>query len=437
MSPVNAPERPLSEPETQGERNTAAARTPATASERRPGRSRLTLLLLAAAVVAGIVAAAFVALMRPAAGIEASGTIEAIESDVAPKVQGRLLELRVRDGDRVKKGQVLGVLEQRNPALDVDQARANVAAASAQVDGAEAAYEVQQTTYATTLAGATAGVSIAQTNVGQAGENLSIETRAASIAVDQARAQIASAQSAFDHAGVNRNRALSLVATGDLAKQALDDAQNAYASSAAQLQAAKDALALAEANGRNVQVRRFGVLSSRSQHRQSLAALAAAQGGRALVDQRRAQVLAAQGQLAQARAALGLAESQASETQLRAPFDGYVVSHNFEVGDLVQPGSAVLTVGDLAHPYVDVYVSETDLPHIKTGMHVGMTIDGLPGRTFTGTVTEISNTAEFTPENVQTKQQRIEYLVFRVKIQFSDTTGTLKPGLPADAVIPV
>jgi HlyD family secretion protein len=59
----------------------------------------------------------------------------------------------------------------------------------------------------------------------------------------------------------------------------------------------------------------------------------------------------------------------------------------------------------------------------------------LPGRTFTGTVTEISNTAEFTPENVQTKQQRIEYLVFRVKIQFADTSGALKPGLPADAVI--
>jgi hypothetical protein len=50
-------------------------------------------------------------------------------------------------------------------------------------------------------------------------------------------------------------------------------------------------------------------------------------------------------------------------------------------------------------------------------------------------VTEISNTAEFTPENVQTKQERIEYLVFRVKLQFTDTTGSLKPGLPVDAVI--
>jgi HlyD family secretion protein len=382
----------------------------------------------------GIVAWAVVAL-RPAAGIEASGTIEATQSDVAPKVEGRMLDLLVRDGDRVKKGQILARLEQSDPVLDVDQARANVAAATAQVASAQAAYEVQQTTYATTLAQARAGVSIAQTGVGQAGENLSIETSAAAIAVDQARAQIASAQSAYDHAGIDLDRARRLVATGDLAQQALDDARNAYTGATAQLHAAKDALALAEANGRNVQIRRLGVLSSQSQHRQSLAALTSAQGERALVDQRRAQVFTAQGQLAQARAALGIAVNQVHETMVRAPFDGYVISHNFEVGDLVQPGSAVMTIGDLTHPYVDVYVSEADLPHIKTGMHVGVTIDGLPDRTFTGTVTEISNTAEFTPENVQTKQQRIEYLVFRVKIQFTDTTGTLKPGLPADAVI--
>jgi HlyD family secretion protein len=100
------------------------------------------------------------------------------------------------------------------------------------------------------------------------------------------------------------------------------------------------------------------------------------------VAQRHAQLLAAQGQLAQARAAFGLAQDQVRETQLAAPFDSYVVSHNFEVGDLVQSGSAVMTVGDLDHPYVYVYVSETDLPHIKTGMQAEVTIDGMPDGRF-------------------------------------------------------
>ncbi len=95
----------------------------------------------------------------------------------------------------------------------------------------------------------------------------------------------------------------------------------------------------------------------------------------------------------------------------------------------------MITVGDLVHPYVYVYVSESDLPRIKTGSRADVTIDGMPNRSFNGVVTEISNTAEFTPEDVQTKEERIEYLVFRVKIQLTDETGSLKPGLPADALI--
>ncbi len=394
----------------------------------------LPLILIAAAIVVALVAWFIFARLRPPAGIEASGTIEATESDLSPKVQGRLMDLRVRDGDHVRKGQVLAVLEQLDPKLDLDQARAGVAAAAAQVAAAQAAYGLQQTTYATTLAQAGEGVSIAQSNLGQAGETLAIETHAAALAVDQAQAQLVAAAAADKHAQTNLDRARSLAATGDIAQQALDDATNARTAAAAQLQAARDALALAQANRRTVQIRELGVRASRSQRSQSVANLQSAKAGEQLVAQRQAQVLTAQAQLAQARAALALARDRVRETQILAPFDGYVISHNFEVGNLIQPGSAVLTVGDLAHPYLNVYISESNLPHVKTGMTADVTIDGMPGKTFTGTVTEISNTAEFTPENVQTKQERIEYLVFRVKIQFSDTTGALKPGLPADAV---
>jgi HlyD family secretion protein len=392
-------------------------------------------LIGAAAIIVVIVAWLVLSHQAPVTGIEASGTIEATESDLSPKVQGRLAALRVRDGDVVKTGQTLAVLERLDPTLDLDQARANVATAVAQVASAQAAYNLQQTTYSTTLAQAREGVAIAQSALGQAGENLGIETNAASISVDQAQAQLVAARSAYQHAQTDLARARNLVGTGDLARQALDDAMDANASAAAQLQAARDALALAQANRRNVQIRQLGVRTSRAQQQQSVAVLASARAEQELVVQRGAQVRTAQGQLAQARAAFAFAQDQVRETQLVAPFDGYVISHNFEVGDLIQPGSAVMTIGDLTHPYLYVYVSETDLPHVKTGAHVDVSIDGIPGRTFAGAVTEISNTAEFTPENVQTKEERIVYLVFRVKIQFTDTTGSLKAGLPADAVI--
>ncbi len=400
-------------------------------------RGLIVALAVLLAVALAVGARSVVRFLPRAAAVEASGTIEATQSDVAPKVQGRLTALRVQDGDRVVKGQPVAVLEKVDPGLNLDQARANVNAAAAQVAVARAAYNLQRESYSTTLATAGAGVAIAGSRVGQAGENLGIETQTASLGVSQAQAQLASAQSGYDKARVDLARAKSLVATGDEPQQSLDDASAAYRSAAAQLSAAHDAVAVAQANVHTVAVRRLDVVASQQQHRQSLEALQNAQAEARLVEQRRAQVTAAEAGLAQARAALGLAEDQVRETRLVAPFDGFVISHNFEVGDLVAPGAAVMTIGDLQHPYVYVYVSESDLPNVKTGMPADVTIDGMPGRTFTGKITEISNTAEFTPEDVQTKEERIEYLVFRVKVALTDTTGTLKPGLPADAIIHV
>jgi HlyD family secretion protein len=401
----------------------------------RLSRSLLILILVALAIVAAIAAKVASTKWGAAATVQASGTIEATQSDVSPKVEGRLARLLVQDGDRVRRGQTLAILEQVDPALNVDQARANVAAAVAQVGVAQAAYDLQRDSYGTNLAQAGEGVQIARSRFGQAGENLGIQTHTAALDVDQAQAQLSAAQSTYDRAAVDLARAKSLVATGDEPQQSLDDAAAAYKSAAATLQAARDATAVARANERTVQVRQLDVIASREQHRQSIAVLQNAEAEQRLVAQRHAQLLAAQAQLAQARAALGLAQDQVRETRLLSPFDGYVISHNFEVGDLIAPGSAVITVGDLEHPYAYVYISETDLPRVKTGMRADVSIDGMPGRVFAGTITEISNTAEFTPENVQTKEERIEYLVFRVKVQLTDTTGSLKPGLPADVDI--
>ena len=398
-------------------------------------RSHRRESIVAVVVVALVLLIALLVGHRAPNGIAASGTIEATQSDVASKVEGRLTQLRVHDGEAVHKGQVLAVLESLDPTLKLEQARAALRAAQAQVAAARAAYRLQDANYAATLDQAGEGVAIARSNVGTANETYGIERRVTVLALDQAQAQLLSAQATYARTKLDYERDRNLVATGDIAKQVLDDARNAYASAAAQLQAQNDAVALARANLRNVQIRRFGVLASRSQQGQAQASFQSAKAERELVRQRAAQLADAKAQVAQARAQVGLALDQLHETDLVAPFDGVVLSHNFEVGDLIEPGAAVMTIGDLLHPYLYVYVSETDLPHIKTGMAADATVDGMPGKVFHGKVTEIATDAEFTPENVQTKAERIDYLVFRVKIQFTDTSGTLKPGLPADAVI--
>ncbi|HEV3154525.1 MAG TPA: HlyD family efflux transporter periplasmic adaptor subunit [Candidatus Baltobacteraceae bacterium] len=390
-----------------------------------------------AIVLALAIAAALTFALRPqsAGGIAASGTIEVTQSDAAAKVQGRLVSLRVHDGQNVRRGQVLATLEQLNPSLNLAQARAQVQAAQAQVSSARAEYELARQTYGSQVTEAGAGVTVAQANVGQSGENLAIETESAALRVAQAQSAVSAAQSAFDRAGIELRRERSLVASGDEPVRSLDDAVVQYADAKAQLQSAHEGLGIARADARNVQIRQLGMQSARAQQAQSYAQLDAARAQSQTVQQREAQVLSAQAQLAQARAAAGVAEDQVRETRIVAPFDGAVVSHNVEVGDLVAPGTAVMTVADLTQPYMYVYVNETDLPYVKTGAHATVRIDGMSGRTFDGTVTEIATSGEFTPENVQTKEQRIEYLVFRVKIQFLDRSGTLKAGLPADAVI--
>lgn len=369
--------------------------------------------------------------------VRASGTIEATQSEIASKVQGRLVSLRVRDGEAVHRGQLVAVLEDLEPSIAVEQARATAATAAAQLQTARAAYALQRSAYQTTLAQAGSGARIAGARVGAAGVTLEITRESTALAVAQAQAKLAAAHSASVRAQIELRRAKGLVASGDMPQRLLDDATNASAAAAAELRAASAAVALAESQRRNVEARRLDVAASAEQQRASLAVLAAAQAEWELVNQRQAQVAAAEAALTLARTAVVLAQNRVRETELRAPYDGFVISHDVEAGDLVQPASAVLTIGDLSHPYVNVYVTESDLPHIKTGASADVFVDGMPGRTYTGTVTELAKTAEFTPANVQTKQERIDYLVFRVKIELNDASGTLKPALPVDADIHV
>jgi len=113
---------------------------------------------------------------------------------------------------------------------------------------------------------------------------------------------------------------------------------------------------------------------------------------------------------------------------------GVVVAKNAEVGDLVGVGAPVVTVADLSQVYLRVFVSESDLARVKLGQPVDVRVDGFSGRTFRGTVDQINSSAEFTPRNVQTKEERVK-LIFGVKVALPNPDGVLKPGLPADAVI--
>ena len=143
----------------------------------------------------------------------------------------------------------------------------------------------------------------------------------------------------------------------------------------------------------------------------------------------------ARARVEQARAAVALAETQVENTRLLSPLTGVVLSHNIEPGEFVSPGTPVVTVADLAHVWVRAYVNQTDLGRLTHGEKVGVRTDAFPGKTFDGTIGFIASEAEFTPKIVQTTKERVK-LVFRIKVDIANPRDELKPGMPADVVIP-
>ena len=148
------------------------------------------------------------------------------------------------------------------------------------------------------------------------------------------------------------------------------------------------------------------------------------------------EIRAARARLDQAVAQADLLKKAIADCAIAAPVDGLVTRQPIEAGELVQAGATVLTVSDLDRVHLMIYVTAKELARVKLGQTAQVTIDSAPGRKFAGKVTYISSEAEFTPKNIQTKEDRAK-LVFRVKVEIDNPEGALKPGLPADAVIPV
>ena len=122
------------------------------------------------------------------------------------------------------------------------------------------------------------------------------------------------------------------------------------------------------------------------------------------------------------------------DSYITSPVTGTVTHRVLEQGELAGTGANVLTVTDLSKVYLMIYVTESELVHIKLGDKVDVKVDGLPNKSFTGAVSYISPEAEFTPKNIQTKDDRVK-LVFGVKVEIPNPTGELKKGLPADATV--
>ncbi len=136
----------------------------------------------------------------------------------------------------------------------------------------------------------------------------------------------------------------------------------------------------------------------------------------------------------QAEAAAGQLRKKLDDCTITAPVAGIIVNTFVEPGELLTPGAAVVRIADVSEMKINVYVSEVLLPRVQIGQKAVISVDAFDDRSFEGEVIYISPTAEFTPKNIQTKEERVK-LVFAVRVLVKNPDAILKAGLPADVVI--
>jgi len=379
-------------------------------------RSRLArivgVLLVVAALAVGGPFALRILNSGGAPAIQVTGNMEAMQVDVSAKIAGRILSLRVREGDRVTEGHLLVRLDDAELKAEVERAEAALKSAEAQLRDLLAGARRQE------IEEARATVDRAQSQL----NDLLAGSRREEI--EQAREAVRSAEATRVWTERDLKRAQELFAKELIAMQEVDRARQAYEVAVAQERSARANLQLVEAGPRRDQIEAARAqLKAARDHLDLL-----------LAGARPFQVEAARGQVSQARAALDLAGSRLREAAIVSPINGVVLRKNLEAGEMANPGVSILTLVDPTDLWLRAYVPETDIGRIKVGMAARITIDAYKDRTFSGKITEIASEAEFTPKNVQTKKERVN-LVFRIKIAVDNPQGLLKPGMPADAEI--
>jgi HlyD family secretion protein len=335
----------------------------------------ITSLHRRAATLAGLfaasIAAASCAEPPPSGALRVSGHVEATEVQVSAEAAGRVLELRVAEGDQVKPGDVIARLDTRDTQLLLARVRADKAAATAQVRLLEAGARREDVRYAE------AQVTAAEAEV----PPLDVELTAAVVDLDRFESLLKA------DAGSQKQR--------DDARARVDNLRERQRAARERVRVAREGLARTRAGARPEEL-----------------------------DGARARAAAVDAQIATLEKTLG-------DADVVSPVGGTVTQTLVDAGEVVAPRMPLVVVTDLAHAWANLFVPEPSVPRVTMGQAATVFTDaggaGIPGK-----VTFVSPRAEFTPRNVQTADERSK-LVYRIKVQVDNAAGVLKTGMPVDA----
>ncbi|MGD2098309.1 MAG: efflux RND transporter periplasmic adaptor subunit [Desulfobacterales bacterium] len=350
-----------------------------------------------------------------------SGTIEATQSDLAFQVGGRVSDVFFDEGQAAKKNQVLAVLEQDEFVAHRDQARSDLMRSREKLKQLETLLELNRNVLPAEVERVQASVQALQSQLAEREAGYRVQE------VDQARYAYEQAQFALEEARKDKIRFDRLYERKIIAENDKDTTDLKYENALKEYERAKKAYEL-----RQEGYRKESIAAARAKLEEGRAALKQAKDNLKKIEVAEQEVKAAKAQVLFAQAALELAKIQLKHTELRAPFNGILVSRNVEPGEVVSPGREVISLADLSKVDLKVFVGETEIGKVKPGQEVEVKIDTFPSKIYSGTVTYISPEGEFTPKIIQTHKERVK-LVYLVKITIANPNLELKTGMPADA----
>jgi HlyD family secretion protein len=352
-----------------------------------------------------------------------SGNIELTEVNVSFKTPGRLVERLVDEGQRVRKGMVVARLDQEQLLRQRDRIRAALASAENRLLQQGTAIEFQTENVASQIQQRQAELRQAEANLAQ----LLAGSRKQDI--EQARAAVSGAEAVFEKARKDWERAQTLFKKEDISASEFDRAKTTFEGAEAALRQVRERLGLVIEGPRKEDIEGARALVARAQ-----AGLRTAEAARLELKRMQQELATRRAEIDQVRAELAVVEVQLSDMVAVSPIDGVVLVKAAEVGEVLAAGTSVVTVGDLDHPWLRAYISEQDLGRVKLGDNVKVTGDSFPAKIYPGRVSFISSEAEFTPKQIQTKEERVK-LVYRIKIDVENPNHELKSNMPADAEI--
>src|SRR5579859_255466 len=356
---------------------------------------RKLFIIAAVAIAAVVVAGVYGGWFRKDTGLEGSGTVEARNIRVGSKIGGRILEVRVREGDRVEPGQTLITFDDKELEASLAQARANAQKSARgfrpeEIEEAAAAAKQAKADYDLHLSG-------------------------------YRKEDIAAAQSDLDRTAADETRArldfqrYDALAQKDLvSKQQRDTAEANWKMSLAAKENAQHKLDELQRGFRPEEI-----AMAEARYQQAQATLDKMQHGN-----RREDVQATSAELA-------YEEARFRERQVLAPSAATVEVLDVRPGDLIAPNTPVATLLESDQIYVRIYVPETELNKVSVGQKAEIRVDPLQKQTFNGVVEQINQQAEFLPRNVQTREERV-HQVFGVKVRIDDPSHRVLPGMSAD-----